>query len=328
LILEQLESRWCPTLTLTQAGINQGFSLSTFATNFPNDGSVGPLGIGFPVSGGVVVGDRLNNVRLFPTDSDGQSAATVAPTATYNAPHGFARVNGKMYLALAGAGEVIQVNDDGTFNHIVVSGLTEAAGLVADPADGHLFVSTVHQDNIWDVDPIAQTATLFVNTGKPDGITITADASILYAAQQEQFSSVIGFYTSTGAIAFGPISVPGNPDGVALGTGALAGNLFVNNNNGTVVEINLTTLTQTVIASNGSRGDFVTVDPNNNDNSLLLTQTDSIARLTAPINGGFVNPNRFSHPRYLRRLPRVPPQGLPTRSAWERLLIRAPVRGQ
>ena len=51
----------------------------------------------------------------------------------------------------------------------------------------------------------------------------------------------------------------------------------MNNNDGTVVEVNLTTLTQTLIATGGSRGDFVLVDPN--DGNLLLTQSDRIIRL-------------------------------------------------
>ncbi len=75
------------------------------------------------------------------------------------------------------------------------------------------------------------------------------------------------------------------PDGIALGTGPVAGNLFVNTNGGTVVEVNLKTAAQTIIASGGSRGDFVTVDPNNG--TLLLTQTDRIMRL---VPGVFVVP--------------------------------------
>ncbi len=46
---------------------------------------------------------------------------------------------------------------------------------------------------------------------------------------------------------------------------------------GTLYEINLNTGSQTLIASGGSRGDFVTVDPSND--TLLITQTDRIQRL-------------------------------------------------
>ena len=77
----------------------------------------------------------------------------------------------------------------------------------------------------------------------------------------------------------------GGPDGIALGKGPVAGNLFVNTNGGTVVEVNLATAAKTLIASGGSRGDFVTVDPNNG--TLLVTQSDRIMRL---VPGVFVIP--------------------------------------
>ncbi len=72
-------------------------------------------------------------------------------------------------------------------------------------------------------------------------------------------------------------AIADGPDGIAVGVGPVAGNLFVNTNGGRVVEINQTTGAQTVIATGGSRGDFVTVDPN--DGTLLLTQSDRIMRL-------------------------------------------------
>src|SRR5215470_3344737 len=83
LVVEALEPRQLLTLTLTAAGRAAGFGLSTFATGFPvrsSDG-VGPLGVVFPASGGVLVDDGLGNVRLFPSDTDGQDAATVPPVS-------------------------------------------------------------------------------------------------------------------------------------------------------------------------------------------------------------------------------------------------------
>jgi hypothetical protein len=74
--------------------------------------------------------------------------------------------------------------------------------------------------------------------------------------------------------------VPGSPDGIVEGTGAAAGDLFLNTNSGTVVELNLATRAQTVIASGGSRGDFAAAGPG--AVSAFLTQTDSVVRLTFP----------------------------------------------
>src|SRR5437867_1555106 len=78
--------------------------------------------------------------------------------------------------------------------------------------------------------------------------------------------------------------VPGLVDGVTLGFGSLAGQIFVNTNTGTVIDVNLATKTQTLIVTGGSRGDLVTADP---DGSLLFTQTSDIWRLT-PGPGGCI----------------------------------------
>src|SRR6185503_20443737 len=63
-------------MTLTPAAVAAGYTLSTFATNFPNDGSAGPVGIAFP-GGGVMVSDFPGHIRVFPTHADGQDAAAV-----------------------------------------------------------------------------------------------------------------------------------------------------------------------------------------------------------------------------------------------------------
>ena len=41
--------------TLTAAGIADGFTLSTFASGFPNNGGVGPLGMAVNSDGNVIV---------------------------------------------------------------------------------------------------------------------------------------------------------------------------------------------------------------------------------------------------------------------------------
>jgi hypothetical protein len=63
-------------MVLTPAGIAQGFGLSSFATDFPNSGTngLGPFGVAFPVSGGVLVSDFWDGtLSHFPTDTDNQS---------------------------------------------------------------------------------------------------------------------------------------------------------------------------------------------------------------------------------------------------------------
>lgn len=260
-------------LTLTAAGTSAGFTLTTFADNFPNSSSVGPLGIAF--SGGhVIVTDYPGNVRVFATDTDGQHANTVAPGATYGFSNavGLATIGNNIYMTGQSSAAVSQINADGTFNQSIVS-YSGATGIVANPTNNHLFVS--NGGSIIDVDPIAKTFTTF-NNAAADGLT--TDGTTLYAAVN---SHVIGYNIATKAQVFDSGFI-NSVDGTALGFGSLSGSIFANTNDGRVVQIDLTTLTQTVIATGGSRGDFVTVDPNG---TLLITQTDRIMRLT-PGNGG------------------------------------------
>src|SRR5262249_38855462 len=80
-------------------------------------------------------------------------------------------------------------------------------------------------------------------------------------------------------------SIPGI-DGTAVGFGSLAGFVFANTNFGQVWQVDLSNPANMVlIASGGSRGDFISVDPL--DGSLLLTQTDEIARLRPPPGSSF-----------------------------------------
>jgi hypothetical protein len=282
LLVEVLENRMCPVLNLTPAGVARGISISIFAVDFPTIANVGPFGMAFPSNGGVLVSDAPGNVRLFPTDTDGQSADWFSPAQNYG---GFAnaadlvQVDGNIYMSQNPNGSVIQINEDGTFNQVIVSGIPGAAGMAVNRTNGHLFVSASSIGQIVDVDPVAQTSTLFVN-GVADGLAISADGSTLYASDPT-IGHVIGYDTSTASIVFDSGVIPGGIDGITEGTGSLAGNLYVNVNNGTVVEVNIADPTQnTVIADRGSRGDFVTVDPH--DGSVFFTQTDRIVRLRFP----------------------------------------------
>jgi len=270
--------------TLTAAGVTAGFTLSKFADEFPTFSCCGPLGIAFPTTGGVMVSDYPGNVRVFPTDTDGQHAGAVAVAQNYGAGNGvgLAISGGKVYMTEQSAGAVIQLNNNGTLNQTIVTGLSTATGIVTNPANGHLFVSDCCSNTgIWDVDPVAKTKTQFKTSGNYDGLTMSPTGDILYA---EFGGAIVGYRTSDGVQVFSSGAIPGGADGTALGFGSLAGELFVNTNGGTVVEVNIGTLVQTTLVTGGTRGDFVTPDPNG---SLLFTQTSEIWRLT-PAAGGCI----------------------------------------
>jgi len=278
-------------LLLTAAGATEGFSLSTFATGFPTTTHlgllIGPLGIGFNSAGQVLVSDRFGDIRLFP-DTDGQNAGAVTPAQNYGdfSSLGIAKVGNALYLATHVGNAVVQINGNGTFNQIIVTGINTARDIVVNPSNNHLFVSS--QDGIWDVDPVAKSKVLVLG-GPTDGIAISG--TTLYAAREfngTDFNSIQGFQIGTWTQSFdsGPIA---GVDGIAIGFGSLAGKIYGNTNFGEVWEVSLSNPNlQTLIASGGSRGDLVKVDLSNS--SLLLTQSDRVVRLIAPEGGGFASP--------------------------------------
>jgi hypothetical protein len=289
---EELESRQLLSggLTLTARAQAAGFNLTTFATGFPerSDGS-GPLGIAFPSGGGVLVGDTHGNVRLLPSDADGQDATTAPPVAGASFGEGnaagMALVNGNIYLNMSQLNQIGLMNPDGTLKKVVAN-VPIADGMTVNPQNGHLFVSG-YNSAIYDVDPLTGTASVLLNV-TADGLAFDPVAGVLYAALYPEVASnqrVEGFDITSKSVVFDSGLISGAPDGIALGAGTLAGNIFVNTNGGDLVEVNLKTSAQTVIASGGSRGDFVTADPNNG--TLLVTQSDRILRLAGPAGGSF-----------------------------------------
>lgn len=275
-------------MMLTTEGIARGFTLSTFATGFPTFSGVGPLGIAFPGGGKVLVSDHTGRVRVFPTGADGQNAATVTPSASFGNGNatGIAQVGSRIFMAQQSLGRVVELNADGTFKQVIVTGLPSVTGLTTRPGTGKLFASVVGTSprKIVEIDPVAKSFSTFRSGQTWDGLSFSADGSILYGAVLAGSSSRLQGYRLSDNTQVFDVLAP-FIDGTAVGAGVLNGFIFGNTNDGKMIEIDLSTATTKIIASGGSRGDFVTVDPSNN--SLLLTQTDRILRLTAPSGGGF-----------------------------------------
>jgi len=278
------------TISLTPDAITAGFKLTTFATGFPQGTSenVGPLGIAFPTTGGVLVSDAPGNVRLFPVDVDGQAAASAPVGQNYQLSNatGLVSVGSKIYMSRQSLGDLVEVNADGTFKQNIVNGMPFATGVIANPVNGHVFVTTLGVGHVYEVDPVAKTKTVFTNVNA-DGLTISPDGSTVYAVGTN--GHIYGYSTTTKAQVFDSGFIDGDVDGAALGAGKLAGKLFANTNDGTIVQVDMSTKAQFLVAKNlvndgSSRGDFVTIDPNG---TLLLTQSSSIVRLSFE-GGGFV----------------------------------------
>ena len=268
-------------MVLTAAGTSAGFTLSTFASGFSSDGGgVGPVGITFPNSGGVLVTDfPSGSVYFFPTDTDGQSTASITPVTGFgtNNGAGLTNFNGTVYLAEQARGAIVQLTDTGSLVSTLTAGTPLATDLVGNSANGLLYVS---HGGISAVNPTTKSVTSVLSGVASDGLTLDALNQILYAEVNGQ---IVGYNIGNASVAFQSGAISG-ADGAALGQGTLAGNLFVNTNFGQIVEVNLATKAQTVIATGGSRGDLIALDPNG---TLLLTQTDSVIRLSPPSGGSF-----------------------------------------
>jgi uncharacterized protein (TIGR03437 family) len=280
-------------LKLTSQGIAAGFRLTMFIDRFDPISTIGPIGIEFPNAGGVLVSEFSGDVRHFPNRADGQHADTAPVRSQYNYGGGMAKSGGRIYLAdLQG---LIRLKDDGTHDQVVFrDGFEDGVGLVTNPLNGHLFLSirpSGGTHRLVDIDPVTKAVTTFKSGVSVDGLSFTPDGKTLYAAEINT-GRIIGFRTSDSAQVFDSGPIAGGPDGALVGGGKLAGLLFVNCNDGRVVQVDLATKVQTVIATGGSRGDLIAVDPF--DGSLLLTQSDSIVRLGPADGSTFAPPTVIS----------------------------------
>jgi len=302
------------TMTLTSYATNvRQFTLTTFASGFPNNGpgGIGPLGVAYvydPVTqkDNVLVSDYVNgNIYVFDSHADNQIAST--SLASYGAGHAqaFAQVqnaNGfTYYLSDPPGNRIIQVTGLGAFAALIAS-IPQANALVPFPAGlvgihtGHLFADDGTAGNIWEIDPVSKTKVLFKAVGgTPDGLAISQDGQTIYVAFFGPGGNVRGYDLATGSLTWTSPATAGGPDGVALGTGTLTGYAYVNYNSGDLWEFSLppNAPAANLIATGGSRGDWIASDSNAycapGHPSLLLTQTDRILRLDPP-GGGFFGP--------------------------------------
>src|SRR5262249_31002315 len=150
-----------------------------------------------------------------------------------------AQLNGTIYMTQAGTGDVVKLINNGASTQVVVSGIPGASAVLADPFNKLLYVDRRGVGApIYVVDPIAKTVNVFQNV-QADGLSLSPDGKTLYAAiDGGAFAGhVLGFDTTTKALDFDSGAISGGPDGIAVGKGPVAGNLFVNTNGGTIVEV-------------------------------------------------------------------------------------------
>jgi hypothetical protein len=265
-------------LTLTAAGIADGFTLSTYATG------VGGANYSFiaaaPLSdGNLAVIDYSHGLLRKYADVDGQTYGSALSSVPYGNAVNVVRAGGNTYASQLGGG-ISQVSSSLVLTPVTVTGFfTSYYGMAANPVTGHIYANGNGSAGfgLYDINPVSLTSSLIVNEGAPDGVSVSPDGKTVYV--ENNGNSIQGYNTTTYAQVFNH-GFGGNPDG----TGVISGGLFdgyivANNNDGTVGLIDPLG-NETIIASGGNRGDFTSPDTNNG--TLLMSEYDFSYRLTAP----------------------------------------------
>jgi hypothetical protein len=264
-------------LTLTTDGVNDGFTLSLVIDQVPNTGyCCGPLGLATNNLGQIVMQDYGNGRNYVFTDANNQhfgDALSSAPFASFGYGAAITNAGGQLYATNSDAGSIVYaLNADGSVASALTGFNAGGHGIWTNPATGHLVAAW--NGGINDINPGNGTVTPITNVGV-DGVSVSNDGTVVYGAD---FGHVYGWnYSGTLVYDSGYL---GSPDGtgVVQGNNMFSGDIIANANDGTVWLLDPLHGTSVVIATGGTRGDYVGLDYN--DGSLLLTQTDSVYRLS------------------------------------------------
>jgi uncharacterized repeat protein (TIGR01451 family) len=163
-----------------------------------------------------------------------------------------------------------------------IAGLAgEPRGVVGDPLSNDVYVAAsggIFRVQSPDTSPVVTQ----VASGNFDGLQVTADGQHFWVANVGTgHVQELGRPGPTTLPLQADVAVPGGPDGIAIARGdapgGVAGNVFVNDNNGTITRIDTNSHNAlSIVASGGSRGDFATVGP---DGCFYVTQTDRVVKL-------------------------------------------------
>jgi hypothetical protein len=273
------------SLTLTQAGISDGFTLSTFVSGY--SAQYGPLAQGIAPDGNVITGSALGlKVYVF-SDVDNQTLTSAITSVPYTAQTGnpnfaMTTAGGQVYgVQVQGAGVFEQFASNGTFApipNLQAAGLFGYLGMWGDPVNGHIIAGS--NKGLVDIDPIAGTFRVINASLFPDGVTVSPDGSTVYV---ENGGTVQSYNLNTGALIH-TFNTGHSPDGTGvISGGSFNGDVIVNDNDGTVGLLDPTKANGdpsqfVIIASGGTRGDFVSADTSNG--TLFLSQNDQVARLS------------------------------------------------
>ncbi len=256
-----------------------------FVTGFPTTltraGDLGPLGMihdgkNFFVSD--PVGGHLYRFPVTGGDAGDPSVAssTGSPLTGLTLSHG---------VYFASAGTAIRTFDPITLvvSDTAVTLPCATEGIVGDPLSSALYVSTAcGAYRVEDPTSSTPTAIKFSSvTDYFDGIAVSSDGQMIWVTNPSN-SEVIAF-DRAGAVVRKIVDTHG-PDGISLVGGHvvssgidLSDNVFINNNDGTLLRVDTNNQNVvSIVASGGTRGDFSIVGP---DGCLYATQSDRIVKI-------------------------------------------------
>jgi hypothetical protein len=269
-----------PELTLTAAGVADGFNITQFYSGDPSN-FYGLLGFANGNPGQVIATSYARGQLELLNDVDGQTPSTVLGTVPVPAGAAYSVVttpNGNVYYAGNGSG-YYQVNPTtlGTTLLTLAGGTwVSQYGMWANPVTGHLISSSF--EGLLDIDPATGIVHQIVNNESGfDGVTVDPTGTIACG----EIGGTVQCFTiaGTNAMVANFNTIGHSPDGTAFITGGTYnGDLIVNNNDGTVGLIDYASGVETVIATGSERGDFVTPDLSNG--TLFLAETQEIDRLS------------------------------------------------
>jgi len=273
-----------------------GWVVETYATGFESYGGnndVGPIGVAFDGAGNLFVTNPKSD-SLHKIPPGGGNAADHVVRRGYGVPTGLAwDRDGRLYMARRDPGDVIEISPaDGNHIRTIAAGLACAIGLATDPVSGDLFVSTNHCPNggIFRLSSFADgpaRVTRYAGSADADGLTFGPDGT-LYAASRNEVLKIDGTNTATPGRVTTLADVP-NTDGIAVSPagGAQPQFLLVARTDGVISRVDMDGTVSTV-ATDTTRGDLVTVGP---DNCMYVTVSREILKV-GPSNG----PCAFARP--------------------------------
>lgn len=286
------------SIALDPLGISSGFGLTNVISGMPSVayGTYTLPSVGVNALGQLIAPNSSGgNTYVYP-DTSSIYGGFISQTGSGLSGVAMASYAGAVYGS-KNYGGYYQFNPDGTIASQSTIAATSLYGLWVNPVNGHLISSST--SGLLDIDYAANSFQIVAPlTGFfADGVTVTPDGQIAYIADYpNDYIRGYALFTGTsalyGAVTYGQEvfntglltggSTGHNADGMGVLAGSCrqAGQIVVNNNDGTIGLINPTTGVENTIASGGNRGDYASLDSTNG--TLILSQDDALVRIAAP----------------------------------------------